>query len=341
MDFLKLQTPHKLGQPVLTGSGVPGTFDRFAVDAPFVFQTDSYHYMMYFGFEGTGYSTALAKSRDLRDWEFHGEILGRQSGANWDSMNAAGTWILRENSVWGRARLKQYDGKYWLVYHSYPRQGYEAGPASIGLAWTEDEGLLDWKRISQPILTPSDDAPWEAGGLYKGCLVEADGRFYLFYNAKNTTTAIDTVVGAEDWYEQIGVAFSDDLVHWTRHTQNPILSIEPGTWRSRFVSDPTVYHDGERWIMVFFGYDGVHAQAGLAYSDDLINWTQCPEPLLNHGPAGTLDETHAHKSSLIVKNDVLYHFYCSCRPARNADIAVNVGDEFRSITVARSTPWKS
>ena len=45
-----------------------------------------------------------------------------------------------------------------------------------------------------------------------------------------------------------------------------------------------------------------------------------------------------HKPAVIRHKGVLYHFYCACRPAKPGDQAVDLGDEFRCITVATSEP---
>ena len=63
-------------------------------------------------------------------------------------------------------------------------------------------------------LRPEEGAEWERGGLYKPCLVEEKGVFYLFYNAK---------VAARPAKEQTGVAISRDLRAWTRHEANPLI----------------------------------------------------------------------------------------------------------------------
>ncbi|WP_282939821.1 hypothetical protein [Paenibacillus sp. RC67] len=49
---LQLHTPHKLGRPVLSGSGGESSFDSQAVDCPFVFVHKDRFYMMYVGFDG-------------------------------------------------------------------------------------------------------------------------------------------------------------------------------------------------------------------------------------------------------------------------------------------------
>ena len=37
-----------------------------------------------------------------------------------------------------------------MVFNSYPQKGYEEGPAELGMAWTEDENLLDWHFPDKP-----------------------------------------------------------------------------------------------------------------------------------------------------------------------------------------------
>jgi len=328
MDIERYLTPYKRGVPVLVGSGEPGAFDERAVDCPFVFRHRDRFYMMYVGFDGVGYQTALAVSDDLLHWEHLSVILQRGEGNGWDSRNVAGTWMLRENRMDAPPVLKKWDGKYWLAYHSYPEDGYEEGSACIGLAWTDDERLLEWHRLPEPILTPEEGADWERGGLYKECLVEHDGTFYLFYNAKNAKTG--------KWLEQIGVATSKDLRTWTRHEGNPIIRVTPDAWDSKFVSDPCVLRDDGRWVMFFFGYDYKRAQEGVAVSDDLFRWEKHAQPIIAVGAGDEIDTIHAHKPSVVTHNGILYHFYTGCRPYREGDRTRNFGKEFRTICVAAS-----
>ena len=79
MNIDHLIPAYKYGEAVLTGSGIEGTFDRLAVDSPFVFQHNGHFYMMYIGFDGIGYQTALAISEDLIHWTHLDVILKRGS----------------------------------------------------------------------------------------------------------------------------------------------------------------------------------------------------------------------------------------------------------------------
>lgn len=329
-DISKYLTPYKLKKPVLTGSGIEGTFDSLAVDCPFVFYHNSKFYMMYIGFDGKGYQTGLAESTDLVNWTKKGAILKREEHAGWDRVGAAGTWIVKNtNDLYGLSTLKKIDNKYWLVYHSYPEAGYEEGAAKIGLAWTDDEELMVWHRLPEPVFSWEDGDDWDKGGLYKACLIEHKGVYYLYYNAKNKTYG--------PWVEQTGIATSADMLHWKRHGNNPVVRVSDG-WDSVFCSDPCVVRDDANWLMFYFGFNYHHAQEGIAVSNDMLHWEKYPNPILHSGTEGELDEIHAHKPSIIYNNGILYHFYCACRKYREGDQSKNLGNEFRCITVATSKP---
>ncbi|MBM7564906.1 hypothetical protein [Paenibacillus sacheonensis] len=332
-----LRTEYRLGVPVLSGSGAEGRFDAKAVDCPFVFRHAGLFYMMYVGYDGEGYQTALASSADLVNWTFQGLMLERlDDPSRWDRVGAAGSWMLLESDdLHAVPTLQKVDGKYWMIYHSYPDVGYEAGGAVMGLAYCEDEALLNWTRLDRPVFTYEGGADWERGGLYKCCVVRQAGTYWMFYNAKEKDEW--------PWTEQIGAAWSTDLIHWTRSPRNPLLPVREGSFYRQFLSDPCIkYHDG-RWYNFAFGFDGEHSQGALAVSEDLARWETMAEPWLPAGGPGELDETHAHKSSVLSWNGTLYHFYCACRPAREGDpTVVEYGAgirEFRCITVASSRAW--
>ncbi|MDD4849296.1 MAG: hypothetical protein PHO10_01200 [Gemmiger sp.] len=327
----RYQTPYRWPTHILTGGAGEGGFDRQGVDIPFVFRHRGQFYMLYTGYDGQGYQSALATSQDLLHWKFHGFVLQRQPGeARWDAASCAATWILKKSdNLWDTPEPGQYDGKYWMVYHAYPRTGYENGAAEIGLAWTTDENLLDWHRLDAPILSWRDGASWEAGGLYKACLIRHQGKFLLYYNAKDREPR---------WTEQTGLATSADLLHFTRCPQNPLLKVNRESWDERFVSDPYVVQDGDIWLNFYFGYGNGHAQEGLAASRDLLAWEKWPQPLLAHGPAGAPDQNHAHKASMLYDQGTLYHFYCGTRPWQEGD-PTQVFGELRGICVATSQPF--
>ena len=327
-------TPWRYSRPVLSGSGIPGHFDERSVDIPFVFKHGGRYYMVYTGFDGIGYQSALAVSDDLLHWEFYSMILQRNDLGHWDSGGGAVTWmILKSSSLWETPELRKIDGKYWMVYHAYPGTGYEEGPAQIGLAYCEDEDLKNWHFQDSPVFSWKDGKDWENGGLYKACVIRHEGLWYMFYNAKNK---------AEHWIEQTGAAFSRDLIHWERAEENPVLRVDPAAWDCVFVSDPFVARDKDHWKCFYYGIgkmdpaDGLyHAEEGLALSQDLLHWEKVEGPILKHGPAGSFDDHHAHKPALFYEDGILYHFYCATCQA-SPDHPTELFDEYRTICVAAS-----
>jgi len=323
----KLRTPHKRNKLVLAPSFKKGEFDSHAVDCPFPFQHEGSFHMSFVGWDGIGYQTGLASSEDLLTWERRRLLLGRGPKGTPTEFNVALTCILRDNDAHGPGTLKKVQGRYVGTYHAYPNPGYESGAAVIGLCHSDD--LRKWE-LEPPFLRPDPACEWEAGGLYKSWLMEEDGVFYLFYNAKDKTEW--------PWIEQTGVATSKDLVNWNRLAGNPILRVgSKGEFDDIFASDPVVLKAGNAWAMFYFGNcsDG-HARDGIAFSDDLIHWRKSHEILIDAGLAGSIDSTHAHKPGIISKDGRLYHFYCAVAPARNGETGEVAHSEIRGISLATS-----
>jgi predicted GH43/DUF377 family glycosyl hydrolase len=326
-DPARYRTPYKYGKLVLAASNEARAFDSRFVDCPFVFRHQGRFYMTYIGWDGTGYQTGLASSADLTSWKREGCILRRDPSSPITRYNIALNWILRRNDLRSPGDLKQVRGRFLGVYHAYPNAGLEEGPAVIGLCWSDD--LMHWE-IEAPCLRPEDGTGWENGGLYKPCLLEHRGTYYLFYNAKTKKLPQEQGGG---WREQTGVATSTDLKDWQRYPQNPIIANGgPGSWDERFASDPCVLLDGSEWVFFYYSLDKPgKARDLLATGSDPFHPVKVNEILIDVGPPGSVDSTYAHKPSLVYSEGSLYHFYCA--------VSGKWPNEVRGISVARSRPW--
>jgi len=322
-----IRTPKKQNKLLVAPSYKNGTFDSHGVDCPFLFFHDGKYCMTYVGWDGTGYQTGLASSDDLLNWRKEGLLLGRGPKGSVTEYNVALTSILRDNQLFGPGTLKRVDGKFVGTYHAYPNPGYEAGPAIIGLCFSDD--LRTWD-VRPPVLEPDPSCEWEAGGLYKSWLMESDGTFYLFYNAKNK------VAKPVRWTEQTGFASSTDLVHWTRHPANPVLKVgAAGDFDDLFASDPAIFKHKDTWLMFYFGLSKKgRARDGVAFSHDLMRWRKSEEILIDVGPEGSIDSRYAHKPGIISKDGKLYHFYCAVAPAGDNCLGEIEYDEVRGISLA-------
>ena len=301
-----------------------GEFARFSdinvTDVPTVFRIpgEDRWYMSFIGFDGQGYRSFLASSDDLVKWEQEGLAMGFGPSDRFDHGGAVlGGFLLQSYRLKAPRLLKEHNGRYWSLYGAYPRQGsYEPRPGSNGLASSADG--MKWQcAYEEPILSvhQSDVGEWEKDCIYQPFLVEHDGRYWNFYNAARGHT------------EEIGLAISEDLRHWSRYEENPILEV--GERTSQRCADPKVFRDGDHWVMLYYGLEGGHADIRVAFSRDLRHWKAYPEPLYEAGghPEG-LDGKHAHKISLAYnrENDTFYMYYCA------------VGKKGRGIALLTSRP---
>ena len=325
------RTPFRYSELVLRGTGAKRDFDGQSVDDPIVFRANGEFNMLYIGFDGTGYQTGLATSPDLLKWTRRALVGPRDPASKYTKFNLALSSILRDKNLHGTGEAIKVGGRYLAAWHAYPSAGYEEGAAVIGLAWSHD--LLHWE-LTEPILFPQDGASWEHGGLYRPDLLLDNGTYYLFYNAKT-----DNLPKAEGggWHEQTGVATSRDLKTWTRYSGNPILHVgskDADARDSRFASNPFVVKNGHEYAMYYFGFG--YQRPGracemLAVGPDPLHFSKVPEILIDTGAPGTIDETFAHKPSIIHFQGMLYHFYCA--------VSGKWPGEIRGVAVARSQPW--
>ena len=322
------RTPFKYPKLILSATGVKGDFDERSVDDPIVFRANNEFNMLYIGWDGIGYQTGLATSPDLIHWTRKALVAPRDPASKYTKFNLALSSILRDKNLHSHGDAIKINGRYLGAWNAYPSAGYEEGAAVIGLAWSHD--LLHWE-LTEPILTPQDGAPWEHGGLYRPDLLLHEGTYYLYYNAKTDTLPKSEGGG---WHEQSGVATSRDLKTWTRYPGSPILPNGPHDSRdARFASNPYVVRNGHEWAMFYFGLG--YQRPGracdmIALGADPLHFTKSPEILIDTGAPGTIDETFAHKPSVIYHDGALYHFYCA--------VSGKWPNETRGIGVACSKP---
>ncbi len=114
-----------------------------------------------------------------------------------------------------------------------------------------------------PILSPQGDG-WESGNVYNPAAVVKDGKVVLLYRAH-----------ADDIVSHVGLATSDDGIHFERHP-DPVLSpTEP--YEKYGAEDPRVTEVDGTYYLTYTGWDRISAQLCLATSTDLYTWTK-------HGP---------------------------------------------------------
>ncbi|WP_443939402.1 glycosylase [Pedobacter sp. MW01-1-1] len=321
--YEEVKTPYKYGLVL-----VPGDVEH-KMDCPTIFKKGKKWYMTYLIYSGRGYETWLATSDDLLHWKNEGKLLSFGDANHWDDNQKAGYNALTDLTWGGNYALSKYAGKYWMSYFGGKEKGYETEPLSIGMAYTTKKPWKahEWNRLEQPILTASDaDVRWweNRNKLFKSSVIEDKERltghpFVMYYNAVGDSLANNKKTR---WYERIGMAVSDDMVHWKRFQKDPVVHHPVG-----ITGDGVIQKINNTYVMFYFGafwQDRKGAFNRFAASKDLVNWTDWTgENLIQSSEK--YDELYAHKSFVLKHKGIVYHFYC----------AVNKNDQ-RGIAVATS-----
>lgn len=314
--YEQIKTPYKYGL-VLT----PAENSK-KMDCPTVFRKNGQWYMSYIIFDGRGYETWLAHSTDLLNWKTTGRIMSFTDTTQWDSNQKAGYMALQDPQWGGSYELQKYNNKYWMSYFGGNTQGYEKGLLSISMAYTSKDPSIvhEWQRLGKPVLMATDKNVqwWDNHTLYKETVLWDKKKslghpFIMYYNANGDS------VNKKRGAERIGMAFSDDMITWTRAEKNPILNHNVG-----ITGDPYLQKIGDVWVMFYFGAfwkDKGGAFNRFACSYDLANWTEWTgEDLIQSSEP--YDNMFAHKSCVVKWKGVVYHFYCAVNKADQRGIAV-------------------
>ena len=116
-------------------------------------------------------------------------------------------------------RVVQIEGTYYLTYTAY-----DLHSAELCMAVSKD--LIHWER--KGVVLPAYKGTWNAKWTKSGAIVptKINGKWWMYY--LGTRRDPD---GRERDY--MGLAASDDLLHWRDATDQPVLERRPGAFDSR------------------------------------------------------------------------------------------------------------
>jgi len=134
------QTYNAIKTPVKYGAVMK--LDNDWTDSPTVFRKDGMFYMYFISISKdtgmSGYETHMARSSDLKNWEYVGAIFRRNDLNRWDSKQCAGYAAYPSIDFEGACELEQVAGAYHISYLAGNSDGYEPDPLYMGLARSED-----------------------------------------------------------------------------------------------------------------------------------------------------------------------------------------------------------
>ena len=159
------------------------------------------------------------------------------------------------------------DGEFVMLYRAQDK----GGTSRLGYAHSKDG--INFIRRPEPVLVPETDYEKD-GGVEDPRLVKIGSTYYLTYTAYNKKDA------------QLCLATSKDLIHWER--KGIIMPAYKGRWNIGWPKSGAILTEkvnGKYW-MYYLGDSAkdVH-ETGVAYSYDLIHWTEVLDlPLVRPRP---------------------------------------------------------
>ncbi len=159
------------------------------------------------------------------------------------------------------------NGSFIMLYRAQDNNG------TSRLGYAESTDGINFIRHPEPVLSPETEYEKD-GGVEDPRLVKIDDTFYLTYTGYNKKDA------------QLCLATLKDLIHWER--SGVILPAYKGNWNVGWTKSGAIVPakiNGKYW-MYFLGTSSDKTdQTGVAYSTDLIHWTEATRgPVLPKRP---------------------------------------------------------
>jgi len=143
-------------------------------------------------------------------------------------------------------RLVKIKGIYYLTYTGYNNvDGVGRGKRDAQLCLATSKDLLHWVR--QGVILPAYRGAWNVGWTKSGAILaeKVNGKYWMYY-----------LGDANDTAGQMGVASSDDLLHWTSALNRPVISPRPKCFDSKVTEPgPPPVMTPEGILLVYNGAD--------------------------------------------------------------------------------------
>lgn len=124
-------------------------------------------------------------------------------------------------------RLVEINGTYYLTYTGYNNvDGAGPGKRDAQLCLATSQDLIHWARHG--VILPAYRGAWNVGWTKSGAILpeKLNGKYWMYYLGDATDTA-----------GEMGVAYSEDLLHWSSALDHPVLSPRPNYFDSK-VTEP-------------------------------------------------------------------------------------------------------
>ena len=189
--------------------------------------------------------------------------------------NAAGyenLYSVFDGTSWRTAKATSPDGLHWtkrgiILSPSDPDHYIAANGSALESRYWYQANLTrpEIRLANETVLRPGPYRSWDELGVADPYVMKQSGTFYLYYTGLDRANV-----------QRLGVARSQDGVHWEKLVSNPILSpLGRDSIDEAGLGEPAVWQAGGKYWMLFTGraWDE-QRRIGLAESPDGVSWTR-------------------------------------------------------------------
>ncbi len=276
-------------------------------------------YKMWFGANVRDNITQVgyATSNDGINWNLHPEPV----------LKIGEEWAWDDFSVETPSVIKNSDGIYEMWY-----TGAGGAPEDESAGWdrlhkigyaTSNNGI-NWVKHPNIVLdveidNSSDWSKWDFAGKADPMVIKENGRYKMWYSGAGSNDKDQMPI-------QIGYATSNDRIHWKRN-KNPVLSFG-SSWDKGSVAIPSVFFDGENYIMLYTGKDdpdkgNEEGSIGCALSNDGIKWERIKNnPCIAKGKGSDFDSFGLWGATGLYDNGVYKAWYSGLKITDGIHVSV-------------------
>ena len=295
-----LQHRWQVNHQVVLEAGTAGDWARYAVFTPHTLRMDNGYRLYYTGIDADWkWGIGTASSTDLLHWEKHPQPI-LPSGAVWDKDIDFPYPI----EVGGKYYVFYEAKRHSVVFPVDPEFGRWPGMTvahmysrSTGMAVSADG--IHFSKEPEPVFTADPHGSWDHDGICASRVYRYGDGFCMYY------------AGSDRRLVRTGLAFSDDLHHWQRYAQNPIIDVgAAGSWDSATVLFGSVIELEDGYLGAYEGEDGQWMRIGLATSTDMIYWTKyAGNPIVSAEHPYTTHDAFVCAPHLVLHDGALYLLY--------------------------------
>lgn len=228
-----------------------------------------------------GWTTGIAKSDDLTNWEFIDNLLPMQEC---------------DQKGFCAPCARVVDNKVFLFYQTYGNGALDAICMAVS-----DDGVHFTPNPNNPIFRPHGN--WNNGRAIDADFIQFKDQFFLYAATRDPQGKIQKIVVAVCKADKDGL-LSIDSSSWKEPVDASILEPELH-WETNCIEAPTTVVRNDKLYMFYAGgYNNDPQHIGVAVSDDGLTWTRLWNvPFITNGPKGQWNESESGHPGVFVDED--------------------------------------